>query len=150
MFIWFVAPKKKQLVVCSYFKCFVTIKAIWPLLGKLVTFCAICLPVPSGLWFFLVFINLKATFLHHRDGYITEFICHFHLAKLLSRAHQATFRCKPLASFLLSGAIIIYSPSPAHVQTPTWLPPVMSVISSQSLDYSLAITNGEQILFTRT
>lgn len=78
-------------------------------------------------WFtvvFLDFTNLKANFLHYRNEYITGFTYHLHLAKLLRKEHHATFRCKPLTSFLFSwgcyrlfgslshmtGELLLYSP----------------------------------------
>lgn len=91
-------------------------------------------------WFFLVFTNLKANFLHNRNEYIIGFIYHGHLAKRLPRVHHAMFRCKPLASFLFSWGHPHLLVSHSHdMQTPTLLTPTMSVISLTSLDRNLGI-----------
>lgn len=52
-----------------------------------------------GLWFFLLFINFKVSFLHTRNG----FIYHLHMAKWVPSVHHAMLRSKHLASLFSWG-----------------------------------------------
>lgn len=86
------SSSKEEKIVSSHSKCFLTIRVIWSLMGKVVYDSLL------GLWFFLLFINFKVSFLHTRNG----FIYHLHLAKWVPRVHHAMLRSKHLASFLFS------------------------------------------------
>lgn len=137
MFKWVPAPKKKRLSVSSYFKCFLTIKVIWSLLGKLVYSSL------SGLWFFLLFTNLKVNFLHTGNKYIIEFIYHLHLAKLVPRVHHAMFRSKHLASFLFSWGHYHLLTFLFHITYQLLLyQPLMVPFFSKSLDHILGTSKS--------